>query len=179
MAKRQLPSPEDLRQLLRYEPATGKFYWLQSEKKPPQWNGRWAGKEAFTCESNGYLWGRIDWRLYPAHRIAWAISYGEWPKGQIDHINGCRGDNRLANLREVDQSTNSMNAARPSHNTSGHIGVSFEKRRKRWEAHIGVPGTGRKKHLGYFDEIEEAVAARKAAERQFGYHKNHGREMRA
>ena len=78
-----------------------------------------------------------------------------------------------------DQSTNSMNAARPSHNTSGHIGVSFEKRRKRWEAHIGVPGTGRKKRLGYFDEIEEAVAARKAAERQFGYHKNHGREMRA
>ena len=84
-------------------------------------------------------------------------------------------DNRISNLRECIPTENSMNAALPSNNTSGHIGVSLDKRSGRWEAHIGMPGTGRKLSLGLFDSMDFAIVARKAAERALGYHRNHGR----
>lgn len=48
-------------------------------------------------------------RQFKVHRIAWLLHYGDWPDGQIDHINGCRSDNRLSNLRDVDQYTNCQN----------------------------------------------------------------------
>lgn len=176
MANSQLPSPEVVRQRLRYEPETGKLFWNACESQPPQWNGKWAGKEAFTTiGKNGYKAGRINWRLYYAHRVAWVIANGQWPAGQIDHINGDRTDNRIANLRECIPTENNMNAALPSNNTSGHIGVSLDKRSGRWEAHIGMPGTGRKLSLGLFDSMDFAIVARKAAERALGYHRNHGR----
>ena len=59
------------------------------------------------------------------HQVVWALVYGCWPT-QIDHINGNPRDNRIENLREVDQSENDMNrvwAWKPNAST-GLPGVS-------------------------------------------------------
>jgi hypothetical protein len=172
---------ETLRQLLRYEPETGKLYWRERPEKMCEtqraaltWNARFANKEAFTtAHTDGYLSGCIFRRRYQAHRIIWALYFGEWPAGQIDHINGVRTDNRLANLRDVSQSDNQRNAARRRDNISGVTGVYWNKNERKWMAQIN--GDKRQIHLGYFTNIDDAVAARKAAERQHNYHPSHGR----
>lgn len=186
---RDLPSPELLRKLLRYDPETGKLFWKPRNERV-QWDARWAGKEAFTNLSlNGYKFGRIYYKGYFAHRVAWAISFQEWPNGQIDHINGIRHDNRIKNLRVVSQSDNSKNSSIPSHNSSGFVGVSWCKKRNCWEAHIGISvpkyvtkngkiKTSKKINLGYFKDLNEAIKARKLANEKYGFMPNHGRKRR-
>lgn len=183
---KSLPSPELLRKLLRYEPDTGKLFWRErapdmfegkrvcADLACSRWNGRNAGKEAFTANGNhGYKTGNVFGTLYLAHRVIWAIFHGHWPKDQIDHINGDRTDNQIKNLRNVSASENSKNMKMPSTNSSGVIGVCWRKAKGRWQAQIRV--SGRVKHIGSFLEIEDAIAARKEAEIKYGYHENHGR----
>lgn len=175
MAAKALPSIAELRQLLLCDPINGKLFWLQRPDNA-QWSGKWSGREAFTTiGKNGYHFGRIHRNGFYAHRVIWAMCHGEWPSLQIDHINGLRTDNRVVNLRVCTQSENSRNASVPSHNTSGHMGVSWDKARGRWESHIGMPNSRKKISLGQFDCIEQAIRARKAAEIMLGYHENHGR----
>lgn len=86
-------------------------------------------------------------------------------KFAIDHINRDRLDNRRSNLRVVDYSLNGFNKGKQSNNTSGHVGVSWEKKRNKWETHIKV--NGKKKFLGYFDDIDDAIKVRKEAEVEY------------
>ncbi|KPL67431.1 hypothetical protein SZ64_04515 [Erythrobacter sp. SG61-1L] len=175
--------PALLRRLLRYEPETGKLYWLARTADswpdaPPSkrqaWNSQFAGKETFrTCGSHGYQAGPIMGRTgFLAHRIAWAIVYGEWPT-EIDHINGDRCDNRLENLRMVSRRTNTKNRRLLASNRSGAHGVYWARHAGKWRAEIKSE-TGRI-HLGYFTSKIDAIAARRAAEREHGFHPNHGR----
>lgn len=89
----------------------------------------------------------------------------------VDHINRNRLDNRKSNLRVVSHRTNGFNKGKQSNNTSGYVGVSWEKSRNKWETHIKI---NRKKiFLGYFDDIEEAASVRKNAEiKYFGCERN-------
>lgn len=83
----------------------------------------------------------------------------------VDHINRDRCDNRKHNLRVVDYTINGFNKGKQSNNTSGHVGVSWEKSRGKWEVHIK---RNRKKiFLGYFENLEDAVKRRKQAELEF------------
>src|ERR1041384_5937819 len=97
MAESQLPSIEHLRQILRYEPETGKLYWLERpvsmfvggpytpSRRAASWNARCAGKEAFTyVNSAGYRTGAVDNYLLLAHRVIWALVNGYWPD-RVDH----------------------------------------------------------------------------------------------
>ncbi len=182
-----LPSPELLRKLLRYDPETGKLFWrkrspdLFSAKKNTadqscaSWNTRYAGRRAFTAENDfGYCVGRIFDKSYLAHRVIWAICFDEWPAEEIDHVNGRRRDNSISNLRAVSSSLNNRNCQIGKSNKSGHMGVSWAKREKKWRAHITF--NRKTHHLGYFDKIEDAVSARKSADIRFGFHPNHGRQ---
>lgn len=171
MAKIDLPSPEVLRQLLRYDPETGGLIWRP--RGIASWDARWADKPAFTASSNGYRVGHLHCRLIMAHRVIWAIAHGAWPAFDIDHINGDRSDNRLVNLRSVTRQENLRNSKVARHNTSGVRGVSRATGGKKWKACIGAGN--RTIHLGRFDSFEEAVAARRMAEIAHGYHPNHGR----
>lgn len=156
---------EALMARLSYDPETGVFTWLQkpeTDRWSRTWNTRYAGKEA-GASSHGYVSINIDGRLYLAHRLAWLFVCEEWPAVQIDHINGDRCDNRIANLRAATVRQNSWNAKRPAHNTSGFKGVRFHKRDKRYEAFIRVNGVA--KALGYFATVEEAAQAYEAAAR--------------
>ena len=75
-----------------------------------------------------------------------------------DHINNNPADNILTNVRWATHSENGMNASMNSRNTSGTKGVSFHKRQNKWYAQITVDG--KRKHLGYFTNIDDAVKAR-------------------
>lgn len=170
---KSLPSIDYLRKRLRYEPETGKLFWLDYEGMPIQWRARWVGKEAFTSTlSTGYRQGSIDDAMFLAHRVVWAIHHGEWPDDQIDHINGVTVDNRIVNLRVVSISENQRNASRRSDNTSGITGVRWHKAAGKWQAQITV--NNRSKYLGLFNTLEEAAAARKEASAKYGFTERHG-----
>lgn len=187
MTNRALPSPEILRQLLRYETEAGKLYllprgaeWFNGstpgyvESARRWWNEKFAGKEAFhNPNAKGYLTGRLLGRYFQAHRVVWAFHTGRWPIDQIDHIDGNRANNRIENLREVDNSANQKNGSIPSTNKSGIVGVHFSPTHHRWRAYISIDR--KKVHLGTFPDKESAIAARRAAEAHGGYHPNHGK----
>ena len=118
------------------------------------------------------FFGAIFSQLYKAHRVAYAIHFGEWPRGCIDHINGIKTDNRADNLRVVDRATNNRNRPTQKNNTSGVTGVSQTPQGK-WRAVIKV--NKKTQSLGVFSAKKDAISARKEAETKFGFHKNHGR----
>ena len=168
------------RELLDYDPATGVLVWrhrsrdhFSSLRSCNSWNGKHSGNLAGTVNNHGYFRVRLFGRNYGAHRIAWLITNGAWPAGQIDHINGITSDNRLVNLRCVTSQENGRNAKRKSNNTSGITGVYWRKPHGKWCAAICVGE--KKKHLGYFTNIFDAACARKSAELEHGFHPNHGR----
>jgi len=186
MASKAQPCPTLLRQLLRYEPETGKLFWKprpvwmfsdghrDKAGNCNNWNSHYAGKPAFTSMMrNGYRIGAVCNRSMLAHRVIWAMVSGQWPADQVDHINGDRQDNRLENLRAVSRADNNKNSKRPCTNTSGAIGVCKSPTRGKWLAQIKVGG--QVFHLGTFERKSDAISARKKAERKYGFHKNHGR----
>ena len=132
-----------------------------------------AGAVAGSMDISGCRRLRVDYKLYLAHRIAWLFHYGAWPAGEIDHINGIRDDNRIINLRDVTHMENRRNSKRSVNNTSGVTGVSWYKKTGMWSSRIRVDGKW--KFLGYFDDFNEAVKTRRSAEREHGFHLNHGR----
>lgn len=170
-----------LRKLLSYNPETGVLTWRERPREffsddhgHYSWNKRFAQKRAGSINGNGYDQVQILGKNYTSHRVAWAIFYGSWPKGQIDHINRDRLDNRIKNLRDVTHAENMKNKKIRSDNLSGVTGVTFNDRNKKWRAVIRSSKCSR--HLGYFTDINDAIAARKAAEKEYGFHQNHGRQ---
>lgn len=155
-------------ELLRYEENTGNLIWIISRA------GKLKGSIAGGDDGRGYIKIRIDRRDYRAHRLCWLITKGRWPKGEIDHKNGNRSDNRLSNLREVTGQENSKNLSRSKANTSGRTGVCWHKASGKWQARIKVDG--RYVSLGVFDSIIDAADARKNAEIRYGFYENHGRD---
>lgn len=121
---------------------------------------------------SGYLETSIFRRRVLAHRIIWKMVYGTEPD-TIDHLNGDKSDNCIKNLRSISQTLNSRNQALRKNNTSGVLGVRWEARLHKWHSRINV--NRKTVHLGVYASFDEAVAARKAAEREHGFHPNHGR----
>lgn len=158
-----------LQKFLNYSPATGEFTW-KLRVSPATPLGKPAGSVYGTLPDAGYVQIMLFGKTYQAHRLAWLYTYGTFPEKQIDHIDHNRTNNALSNLRESDQHTNMKNKTLYRTNSSGYAGV--EPHGSNWKARIGVDGT--KVLLGVFCTFEEAVAARKAAEKLLNYHKNHG-----
>lgn len=173
MSENKLPDIEYLRQRLRYEPDTGKLFWRETELRNAAWNKRYANREAFTSfDRHGYRQSNMGGKVMRAHRVAWALHNGVWPAADIDHINHERADNRMANLRDASRGENRKNASKPRNNTSGACGVSWDAAGSKWQAYVTEGRVQRS--LGRFANFDEAVAARRAAERKFGFHANHG-----
>jgi hypothetical protein len=176
-------TPGDLRALLEYDPLTGRLTWkarpasmFPGGKQTPEhnaaiWNGKFAGVDART--TGRYARVAIMGGRYYAHRVAWAIHYGQWPALDVDHINGNKVDNRIANLREATVQENGQNIPIKCNNRSGTMGVRWREHASGWEAYITVDG--RFIHIGYFKAKEDAIAARRDKERELGFHQNHGR----
>jgi len=184
---KDLPPPELLRKLLRYEPETGKLFWRErtpemftatekrsAEHKCSNWNSRWSEKEALTADNgSGYLCGNIFGRLYRAHRVIWAMQTGACPVHHIDHVDGNPSNNRMENLREATHGENSYNRGRQNNNTSGYKGVSWSATNKKWRAQIVK--NGKRRHLGYFLCQEKAHQAYCVASKELhGVYSNTG-----
>ncbi len=150
--RRSAISAARLREVLSYDPETGRF-----TRKIDSRRGRAkAGDIAGSIECTGYAAIWVDGVKYLAHRLAWLYVTGEWPADLIDHINGFRADNRIGNLRQADNWTNQQNLGGPKgNNTSGFLGVSRSK--ARWKAEIRAFGV--RKHIGTFDTPQEAHSA--------------------
>jgi HNH endonuclease len=135
--------------LLAYDPSSGIFTW-----KVARMHGHQPGAAAGSPGRDGYCTIMIDGKAYKAHRLAWLLHTGNWPKTQIDHINRVRDDNRIENLREATKSQNQINSGMYRNNKSGYRGVRFHKVRNKWVAEIRR--NGRTRHLGLFATAKEA-----------------------
>lgn len=153
-----------LRELLDYDPSTGYFVWLTPRGR----NHAIVGKRAGTRNPvSGYIQIKVGVRAYSAHRLAWFYVHGSWPANCLDHVNGDRADNRIANLREATQAQNARNAQRKKTNSSGFKGVHWHAQAQKWRATILV--NRRHISLGLFHRKEDAAKAYETAA-----HKHHG-----
>lgn len=177
MPKNLTLTPELLRELLEYDPETGILYWkrrgmsyFKSPRIAKAWNTRYAGQEAGSIDTAGYISLSIMGTYIRGHRAAWAIHYGVFPD-HCDHDDGCRSNNRLLNLNDVTKGGNQKNQKRSAKNTTGATGVY--RHGERWTAQITSGGVTI--HLGVFNSFEAARDARKTAGAELGFNPNHGR----
>lgn len=153
-------SQHRLKELLHYDPETGRFAWRVNRARLAK-----AGQRAGTPHyKEGYIRLHLMGRMYQAHSLAVLYVTGEWPE-EVDHINGVRDDNRWVNLRIVTRPQNGLNRKIYNTNTSGHKGVNWHVKLGKWRARIQV--RGRRIALGCFATKEEASAAYKAAEAEY------------
>jgi hypothetical protein len=126
-------------------------------------NNRWpvGSKVGFVRKKDGYVQINIMKSKYLAHRVVWCKHYGEWPDGEIDHINGIKTDNSIINLRLADPNIQVQNRGLNKNNASGYRGV-FQKDNGRWRAKITKDYVIHS--LGTYDTFEQAVSVRKKAE---------------
>lgn len=155
MKKLQLPELSHLQSLFSYEEQTGELKWII--KRP--------GSIAGSLNNCGHLQVIIDGRAYMVHRVIWKMLHGKDPDGVVDHINGIRSDNRAINLRDVSISQNSLNQLyAKENNRSGALGVYWDGCRRKWRASICV--SGKRLHIGYFDDVSAASRAYQAKKEQ-------------
>jgi hypothetical protein len=142
---------ECLRSILSYDPGTGDFKWLISKPRVR------AGDVAGSVRVNGYRQIVVAQRRYYAHRLAWFYVHERWPTKQIDHVDGDKLNNRIANLREATNQQNQCNRGLRADNSTGFKGVVWHKQRSKWCARLCV--SGRQIHLGLFSCPVEAHRA--------------------
>ncbi len=158
-----------LEDVFMYDCSTGNILW----KKP------YRGKAVAGSVTKGfksktpYIFVTYKGRKYSAHRLAWMLFYGDYPDGNIDHIDGNGCNNKIENLRCISPSDNHKNKPMQSNNTSGHVGVRLIKATGKWCAEI--TSKRKKIFLGNYSDINDAIDVRKKAEKEYGFHKNHGR----
>lgn len=153
-------------QLFIYEPETGALFWkVRHGSAQPGNRAGYFGGTVRTVQ--------VDRQVHCIHRLIWERYVAPIPPAlQIDHINGNADDNRLINFRQVTNAINSRNQPRKTNNTSGHTGVYYIKRDNKWAAEMMVDR--KKLWIGRFHRLEDAVAARRAAQIPYGFHENHG-----
>lgn len=156
---------------MSYDKETGVFIWIN---KRPRSNAK-VGSIVGSIDAYGYLRVKFKGKIYKLHRLAWLYMYGEFPDGDIDHINHNKLDNRISNLRVVTPRENTYNKPKSKNNTSGVTGVYWCRQTKKWKASIRVDGEFI--HLGYYALFSDAVNARKNAEILYGFHSNHGKDV--
>lgn len=150
---------ERLKELLSYSPETGLFTWIGSRS-----NAR-ANGTVVTCENAaGYVVVRLDGKLYRCARLAFLYMTGEWPKDEVDHINGCTANDRWANLRDCTSQQNKQNRSVRYDSSTLHKGV---KQLPSGNFTASIKHNYQSIYLGSFKTLEEAVNARKDAESRY------------
>jgi len=140
-----------IRTVLRYEPSTGHLIWLQSRGR------RLAGSVAGSLTARGYVQLKVFGRFYFAHRLAWALHFGKFPDGVIDHRNGKLTDNRISNLRDATVAENTRNRRAGK----GPLPKGVEANNHGFIARI--KHEGKRHYLGFFKNADEAHNAYKVA----------------
>ena len=172
-------SKEQIEALVRYDSKTGLLFWrdrgrwvvesgLCCEQARKSFNTRCAGKPAFcNVDGDGYFFGFLLGKFYRAHRLAFMLHTGDWPKNTVDHINRIRTDNRAFNLRDATRSEQQQNRGRQKNNRSGVAGISYNKANRKWVARKTIGGV--RHWVGSYTSKTEAILAK----RNYA-HRNHG-----
>ncbi len=158
---KELISIDEVRECLSYCPVSGVLTW----KKKVAQRTRVGGIAGQLNKVSGYWQCSFKSRSHQAHRLAFFWMTAAWPIGHIDHKNGDRADNRWENLRDVTRVENSQNQRRShfDNKSCGLLGVTWNKRDKRWSAAVWVGG--KRKHIGNFFTPEQAHSAYLVAKR--------------
>jgi len=170
-------TPEELHNILILCIKTGRLHWkyrsrecFETYRSYKSFNGRFAGKEAFTAiNKDGYKHGTLLGRNAKAHRVVWAMTRGDWPEKEIDHVNGDPADNRPENLRPVDRTMNNKNRAVSNKTATGEIGITISTTSGKYRVRLAG------KYFGVFDTLEDAIRTRNEKLVGLGFHPNHGR----
>jgi hypothetical protein len=183
------PIEDIIRESIEYNEVTGQFFWkkerpadhFSTPKSMKRWLTLFAGKEIKgTCQYGNtlYLNIRVCDSKFKAHRVAWLLFHGNWPVGDIDHIDGDGLNNRIDNLRDVSRQLNTRNSRLSSNNTTGVNGVTFRKDTNKWMARGSkiLDNKHIRPYLGQFDSKAEAELARKVWEDSQGnFTERHGK----
>ena len=140
---------------LDYNPKTGLVCWRTPRRgrKLGWWAGSLSGRKNYDI--------RFDGKNYKVHRVAFYAMHG-WLPDEVDHIDRNPANNKGHNLRAATRAQNCRNLTTRSDNSSGYAGVSHDKSRDMWAAYINIDG--KRRHLGRFTELSDAITARKKAE---------------
>ena len=147
---------ERLREIIVYDPVTGVFR-NRVKRSPRAIQGIVIGN----LTNKGYLNAGIDGKTYSLHRLAWLYMTGEFPTLGIDHKDTIKTNNAWENLREANGSQNEANKSITNKNKTGVKGVYWNAVLNKYHAQIRI--NRKTKHLGYYQTIQEAAAAYKAA----------------
>lgn len=151
-----------VRAIMTYEAGTGLLRWAIKASK---YSNIKPGDVFGARKPRGYWGGSVLGRSYASHRLVWLHVHGDWPRGEIDHIDGNPGNNRADNLRDVCRVVNAQNQRRAmSTNMAGLIGAH-------WDGSIGkyrprIKANGRYQYLGVYSTAEESHQAYVAAKRR-------------
>lgn len=115
LSKQSSLTVAELRDALAYDAETGIFRWRHDRASTAR-AGQIAGSP---CHPRGYRFIRVNYSRFLAHRLAWFYVYGEWPAGEVDHVNGKTDDNSIKNLRLATRQQNVWNGAAKSNNAFG------------------------------------------------------------
>lgn len=158
-----------------YDPETGVVTWIKRGTRQSRIGAEVGWVTRSKNHKREYLKVSFRGEEFLLHRVIMGIITGvmpAYPHDEVDHENGNGLDNRQCNLRLVTKGVNMKNKRRYKNNVSGYCGVAFRASRDSWRARINV--NGKEIHLGYFENEQAAINARKAAELRFNYHENHG-----
>lgn len=143
MSRKQLPEIDVLERFFYVEDSD--LYWKVTIPKSKHRIGDKAG--GFNRE--GYRRVKLFKKEYLVHRIIWKMHYKKEPPEFIDHVNQCKADNRISNMRESSASLNRLN------NTA--CGYSWHKLKGMFASRIKLDG--KLIHLGYFSLEDDAKNA--------------------
>lgn len=158
--------------ILSYDPDTGEFRWRHRADKGKKWNAKYPGRLAGANHNFGYVQITINGQLYMAHRLAVFIVDGVWPRGEIDHVNLDKKDNRLTNLRHANRAQNLANTIARSKSGAKGVVAYVGKKKTSFRAQITI--NGRTVGLGTYKTPEEANHAYFLAAKEY-----HGEYARA
>lgn len=148
---------EEARELFSYDRETGDVAW---KTKRPNCHRVVVGESLKGVRANGYIDVRVNGKLILVHRLAWLLHHGRWPVNEIDHIDGCKTNNAIVNLREATSRQNKFNRA-----CKGYFFRGNYPSKNKYHAKIRIGG--KPKHIGCFATPEEAQAAYVAASKEY------------
>ena len=148
----KLPSRDLLIKLFEYK--SGSLYW----KERPAYNIK-INSQAGNTEKSGYVRIKIMGQTYLAHRLIFKMIHNIEPD-YIDHINNIKSDNRIENLQEISFSQNKLKGGLylQKNNKSGHKGIYFDKRKKKWVTRISI--NSKRINIGAYNELNKAIYMR-------------------
>lgn len=163
---------DELSKHLKYNPLTGDCYRIgYRDRFGNLISCNYLIKGTTRKDKYGYIRVSISGKRYVLHKLVYYMETGEWPD-VIDHIDGNCQNNKFLNLRSTDRLGNMRNLKLRGDNPTGYIGVAIKY--GKYYAH--AQRNGERLFAGYFDNIEEAIEARKSMSRIYDFHENHGSE---